>query len=783
MSQQSQGSERPTVPSYHRSCDPIPPRSADVTHRAETCHHASPDRHATSEIDSSVNATSASVDHPSGLDANDALTGVMQRAAGVAKLQEHWARSIRHGEPLSCIVISIDGLRGINERLGVGAGDQVLIDVARLLRTSVRAGEQICRMNGNEFLLICPHAGARAASVAAERHRWAIQNSAFQHQSRTIPVTVSVGVAERTSAMSRVDDLIAAAVHACNEAGAMGGNRARVYSKSPLPEHAPIRCAGLAGSSESERTSDGESSRSALVIHDLGAPISEITASITRLGLMPTLVSCDRFSATAHSIDEAAIVITAVTERNAAWPGIVRSIRSAHSSLRVPILVWAGESVSHESQRLLGEGADAFVCASDAPHVMDQVVRTLQIACSHQRQLHENQAMRAEQARMLSALFDLTRAFASADTLERCLDRLVQMAGELLRLGNLTVLVSNRDRSGLWLARRTEESTLAGVHDAISMSAGLIGKVCTTRESMLITDMDEHQDDMSELERTLINAIPTAIAPMVTSQRVAGVLIACARSDQSSFHPWELAMLDLLSNIAAAAIDDHHSRTARDEAREAIVVALAKLTQHRDGPTAEHVDRVARVCVALARELGRSDGATFPQIDDAFITNLEWAVPLHDIGKVGLPDHILLKPGRLTDEEMQIMRSHVEIGQSALHSISMRVPEAEYLRMAEQIAHSHHEWFDGTGYPMGLKGEEIPLAARIASVADAYDAITSSRVYKSAVAHESACEEIRKRAGTQFDPRIVQAFVRCMHMFAGASCEMNSERNVRADAA
>ncbi|MCH7764369.1 MAG: HD domain-containing protein [Candidatus Marinimicrobia bacterium] len=142
--------------------------------------------------------------------------------------------------------------------------------------------------------------------------------------------------------------------------------------------------------------------------------------------------------------------------------------------------------------------------------------------------------------------------------------------------------------------------------------------------------------------------------------------------------------------------------------------------------------------------------------------DLKVLAALHDIGKVAIPDAILLKPGKLNLEEIQVMQTHAAIGRNAIRTILKSSSGVDFLHMAEDITGSHHEWFDGSswGYPDGLKGEEIPLSARIVALADVYDAITSRRVYKSAMSHEKAREIIADSAGTQFDPVIVDAFLR-----------------------
>lgn len=187
-----------------------------------------------------------------------------------------------------------------------------------------------------------------------------------------------------------------------------------------------------------------------------------------------------------------------------------------------------------------------------------------------------------------------------------------------------------------------------------------------------------------------------------------------------------------------------------------VIFALARLAETRDPETGYHLERIQGYSRILAQALDQGD---FPDINRQFVETLYATSPLHDIGKVGIPDRILLKPGRLTGEEFAIMKSHTTIGYETLRSAYRKNPRAAYLRMSAEIARSHHERFDGTGYPEGLAGDDIPLAARIVAVADVYDALITKRVYKDAFSHEITRGIILDGRGSQFDPRIVDAFV------------------------
>ena len=195
------------------------------------------------------------------------------------------------------------------------------------------------------------------------------------------------------------------------------------------------------------------------------------------------------------------------------------------------------------------------------------------------------------------------------------------------------------------------------------------------------------------------------------------------------------------------------------ESRDVTIFSLAKLAESRDSETGSHLDRIREYCRALCDQL-LSCGPYTDLVDGNFARLVYLTSPLHDIGKVGIPDAVLQKPGILTPEEFEIMKQHSRIGGETLNAAYQAKPDAEYLRMARDIALSHHEKFDGSGYPLGLKGEEIPLCGRIVALADVYDALTSKRVYKAAFSHEKSTSIIVEGSGKHFDPAIVDAFLR-----------------------
>jgi len=201
------------------------------------------------------------------------------------------------------------------------------------------------------------------------------------------------------------------------------------------------------------------------------------------------------------------------------------------------------------------------------------------------------------------------------------------------------------------------------------------------------------------------------------------------------------------------------------DSQQATILAVSKLAEFRDDETGGHIERTRTLCRILARNL-RENHRYAESITDVFIENIYHAAPLHDIGKVGIADNILLKPGKLTPGEFEIMKTHTTIGASTLQAVQRRYPGNAFINMGIALTRSHHEKWDGSGYPDGLAGVDIPLSGRIMAVVDVYDALRSTRPYKEAFPHEKSCRIIEEGAGRHFDPAVVAAFTTLKSEFA-----------------
>ncbi|NRR29367.1 two-component system response regulator [Oxalobacteraceae bacterium] len=199
--------------------------------------------------------------------------------------------------------------------------------------------------------------------------------------------------------------------------------------------------------------------------------------------------------------------------------------------------------------------------------------------------------------------------------------------------------------------------------------------------------------------------------------------------------------------------------------QDVTIHAMASLAETRDNETGNHIRRTQHYVRVLARQL-REHARFRDFLDDATIELLFKSAPLHDIGKIGIPDRILLKPGRFTPEEFEIMKTHTTLGRDAIaHAEQQLGMDVDFLRLAKEIAYGHQEKWDGSGYPEGLAGDAIPISARLMAVADVYDALISRRVYKDGMPHEKAVQIIVEGRGSHFDPDICDAFQACLQDF------------------
>lgn len=327
--------------------------------------------------------------------------------------------------------------------------------------------------------------------------------------------------------------------------------------------------------------------------------------------------------------------------------------------------------------------------------------------------------------------------------------------------GEYRVKVAANGNRGLTIARQTPAPDLILLDVRMPDPDGF--EVCRQLKAdpgtsdipiIFLTALNDPADEAQGLVLGAVDYITKPVSPPILSARVRNHLrlkeVANFLRDRNAFLETEVQRRT------------EESRRRAEEARvaqETIMISLASIAEARDNETGNHILRTQHYVRALAEQL-RTHPRFSEQLHDEMIDLLFKAAPLHDIGKVGIPDRILMKPGRLTDDEMTIMQTHTTIGHDAIERTMMRVGErVPVLEVAKEIALSHQEKWDGSGYPLGLAGDAIPLAGRLMAVADVYDALISRRVYKEPIPVPETIEIMARGRGSHFDPDILDAFL------------------------
>ncbi|MCK4342066.1 MAG: response regulator [Phycisphaerae bacterium] len=457
-----------------------------------------------------------------------------------------------------------------------------------------------------------------------------------------------------------------------------------------------------------------------------------------------------------------------------------RRIKADSATRDIPVIMASALSEATDIVAGLEAGADEYLTKPFRAKEFTLRVRSMARLQLGRMELLRSNEMRGEQARILTLLLDFCRELAVAKALDAILEKTLFVTAAVTFSRRVSIMLPDEDNRFLSIAKSLGIAPEIAAKVRVPIGEATAGQVFQSRQAVVINTAEEARARHHKYDSDIYASVPMISAALGSWGNVVGVLNVTDRLEQRPFATVELEYIDLISNIAASAIHDCTSRQARDDARDSVVVALASLAERRDVETGKHLDRVTCFSLMLGEELRSSDEYR-AIIDDEFLRDLRRAVPLHDIGKVAVPDRILLKSGQFTPAEMAIMKTHPEIGAATIRSVVDRARGVRFLVMAEQVAHGHHEWYDGSGYPRGLKGGEIPLPARIVALADVYDALTTKRVYKDAFSHDRAVTIILESSGSQFDPAIVEAFLKREREFAELAAKLGDDPAPSAD--
>lgn len=351
----------------------------------------------------------------------------------------------------------------------------------------------------------------------------------------------------------------------------------------------------------------------------------------------------------------------------------------------------------------------------------------------------------------LQALRNIDIAITGSVDLKVTLNVLLEQVLSQLGVDAARVLLRNKHTVSLEYAAGIGFNTDALIHSDMMLGESCAGHVALARKPLIIPDLSEAEEKLNCQSYSNVEGFRAYFgAPLIAKGQVKGVLEIFRRSPYTPASEW-LGFFEALAGQAAIAIDNATMLDDLQRSHDELVIAYdrtiegwAKALDYRDKETEGHSQRVTEMTLRIAREMG---------IREEELVHIRRGALLHDIGKLGVPDNVLFKPGKLTDEEWKVMKRHTTLARELLSPI-------DFLRPSLDIPYCHHEKWDGTGYPRGLKGNAIPLSARIFAVVDVWDALGSDRPYRLAWSREKVEGYLRDNAGSHFDPEVAEAFLR-----------------------
>ncbi|SHE23608.1 HD domain-containing phosphohydrolase [methanotrophic endosymbiont of Bathymodiolus puteoserpentis (Logatchev)] len=354
----------------------------------------------------------------------------------------------------------------------------------------------------------------------------------------------------------------------------------------------------------------------------------------------------------------------------------------------------------------------------------------------------------------LTTQYQYVSTLAQLESSSQIANALIKAVQTIAQTDDIALFLNQNDKAGVFLPHLD----LAKKYKLLPISQedqqqGIIAQCLHSKKTIFI----DPDIELSVIDQKLFIGTARACIPLEADKRIIG-LLSISTSNKVQLDKIQISTIQALSNTSATALMNHWHLEIQTESQDAIITALAKLSEHKDPETGAHLLRLKEYCALLCQCMARS-GKYQNLVTPEFTKDLVRSSPLHDIGKVGIADVILRKPGKLTEDEFSIMKTHANIGGDTLRSVYDRYSSQSFIKCGMEVAYCHHEKWDGSGYPQGLRGEDIPLTARILTVADVYDALTTRRVYKPPFSREKAKEIIITGSGQHFDPDVVLAFI------------------------
>jgi diguanylate cyclase (GGDEF)-like protein len=692
----------------------------------------------------------------------DSLTGLYNHRYFHERLRAELNRASRTHDPIAVLMLDIDDFKRINDVHGHGIGDQVLLELADLLQSTVRVSDVVCRLGGEEFGVIMASCDAGDALGLARRITDRLAETDFEPAGR---LSISVGIAQGPEHAMNPRELVACAEIAMMTAKARGKNQAVLFDEhgGERPEPGSVRrdvrsiahlkmLQSLAG--KLNRLNDvrqiGET-----IVDELRMLVDYHSCRLYVVDgddLVPVAWRGDLDQDAEESVDALRCKIGEGITGRAASTGesiLLENALDCEYAENIPGTDDVDESMIavplHYGARVIGA---IVISKLGVGQFDDDDVRLLEVLGGHasvaveNARLYEAERLEAERAKdsleIANSLLDFSRQLAVAESLDEVLQRAVDVSARLL----------HRPRSSLWLPERPgEELRLRALVGFQPEDASLLWSIPFphARARQILGGGEPFQTLSTPVQGggADLGEAAIAIAPMQLETDRIGCIIVRGDAPDDAFDDRSMRLLAGVAHQVKLAIANVSNFESLERTFLTTVEALANALEANDEYTSSH----ARWITDLSLNVGRALG-----LDARTLKRLELGALFHDIGKIGIPEAILAKPGPLDDEEWKIVRLHPELGARILAPIE-RLEE-----VCEIVLHCHEHW-DGSGYPNGLAGEEIPLEARVILVCDAYHAMTSDRAYRKRLPEKEARRRLEEAAGTQFDPKVVEVFL------------------------
>jgi diguanylate cyclase (GGDEF)-like protein len=690
----------------------------------------------------------------------DGLTGLYNHRYFHERLRAELQRASRSHEPVGVLMLDIDDFKRANDIYGHAAGDEILVQLAQTLLATARGSDVVCRLGGEEFAVIMPATDAPSSERLADRIAEQVGEQEFGPSGR---LTLSIGLAEGPEHASNPRELIACAEAAMMTAKARGKNQVVYYGEgaherpqsrettardirsiahlkmlqslaSKLNRLNDTREIGLTIANELRSLIDYHNCRVSLVEGGWVVPIAfrgDLSApASTTMDVLKIPVG---YGITGHVVATGEPVLTGDAAKCEFGETIAGTQLIDESLLAVPL---------HYGSRVIGAivvsklGFDQF--DEDDLRLLEVLAGHAAVALENAR-LYEAERREAESAK---ALLEFARELATAHGLADVLERIVAQTAGIIGSGRTSVWLQDPD-TGHLVARALHGYTDDQRVEALGeqYSGEFVDRVLVGDDPFLLEA--EHVAGIEGVPQT---EIPYVVAPLVLDDGTRGCIAAQIADRDPDLVERPLRLLAGLAHQSKLAIANANNFEHLEGTFISTVEALANALEANDEYTSSHARGITDLSLKVGHELGLAPKE---------LKRLELGALFHDIGKIGIPSEILSKPGKLTPEERAVIETHPELGEKIIAPIS-RLQDVRPI-----VRHCHERW-DGRGYPDAIAGELIPLESRIVFVCDAFHAMTTDRPYRRRLPLDEARKRLLDGAGTQFDPEVVDVFVRLL---------------------